>query len=97
MIAADGEQGVAMAVVEQPDLVLDMSLPVLDGWEATRRLEAESDTRRIRIIGLTAHATTADRDTCLDAGCEEYDTSRSRSGGFWQRSSVCSTPARPRA
>ena len=73
--ATDGRQGLEAARAAPPDLVLmDMSLPVLDGWEATRQLKADSQTRHIPVIALTAHAMAGDREKALAAGCEEYDT-----------------------
>jgi len=75
VIAVDGEQGLAAAHSEIPDVILmDMSLPVMDGWEATRRLKDGATTRAIPVIGLTAHAMTGDRDKALAAGCDDYDT-----------------------
>ncbi len=75
VLAVDGQSGVEMAQTQAPDLVLmDMSLPVLDGWEATRRLKADAATQRIPVIALTAHAMSSDRDKALEAGCDDYDT-----------------------
>jgi two-component system, cell cycle response regulator DivK len=75
VLALDGQRGVEMTQNEAPDLILmDMSLPVLDGWEATRQLKSAEATRHIPIIGLTAHAMSSDRDKALEAGCNDYDT-----------------------
>lgn len=75
VVATDGEQAGDMAIVEQPSLIImDLSLPVVDGWEATRRLKANDKTRHIPVVALSAHAMVGDRQTALDAGCDDYDT-----------------------
>lgn len=75
ILAVDGSEGVRLAQTEMPDLILmDMSLPILDGWEATRQLKAASATHAIPIIALTAHVMSGDRDKAIEAGCDDYDT-----------------------
>jgi two-component system cell cycle response regulator DivK len=74
-VALDGQEGIAMAQSERPDLILmDISLPIMDGWEALRRIKASPETQHIPIIALTAHVMPGDREKCLEAGCDDYDT-----------------------
>lgn len=75
LVAVDGEMGIDVARTQAPDLILmDMSLPLIDGWEATRRLKADEDLRHIPVIALTAHAMATDREKAMEAGCDDYDT-----------------------
>ncbi len=74
-LAVDGQQGIDAVHQDRPDLIImDMSLPVLDGWEATRQLKANPETKDIPIIGLSAHAMAGDREKAMNAGCDDYDT-----------------------
>lgn len=75
ILAVDGEQAIEKARSQNPDLILmDMSLPKIDGWEATRRIKQDPQTQSIPIIALTAHAMVGDREKAIEAGCDEYDT-----------------------
>jgi len=75
IVATDGAQGVAMATAEQPDLVLmDLSLPVVDGWEATRQIKSNPATKHIPVVAITANAMTGDKEKAMAAGCDDFDT-----------------------
>lgn len=74
-MAEDGEKGVELASSERPDIILmDLSLPIIDGWEATRRIKANETTKSIPVIALTAHAMKSDEEKAINAGCDDYDT-----------------------
>jgi two-component system, cell cycle response regulator DivK len=93
--AADGQQGVDLARSEKPDIILmDMSLPVMDGWEATRRIKADRTMRRIPVIGLTAHAMSGDREKAIEAGCDDYDSKPVEIDRLLGKITACSTGTR---
>jgi CheY-like chemotaxis protein len=93
--AFDGESGLTLANSETPDLILmDLSLPILDGWEATRLLKAAPDTQHIPVIALTAHAMSSDRDRALKAGCDDYDTKPIELPRLLEKIESLLTPAR---
>lgn len=95
VIAVDGAQGIAVAGAEKPDLILmDMSLPEVDGWEATRRLKSAVETAGIPIIALTAHAMAGDRQKALDAGADDYDTKPVELGRLLEKIERCCGPSR---
>jgi CheY-like chemotaxis protein len=96
LVAVDGGEGVAMARADRPDIILmDMSLPVMDGWEATRRLKGAAETREIPIIALTAHALSSDREQALAAGCDDYDTKPVEFAGLLAKIDALVSGARP--
>jgi two-component system, cell cycle response regulator DivK len=73
--AVDGQQGIDLTRSEKPDIILmDLSLPIMDGWEATRRIKSDCNTRNVLVIGLTSHAMSGDREKAIEAGCDDYDT-----------------------
>src|SRR3954469_881819 len=96
VVAVDGSAGIERAKAEAPDLILmDMSLPIIDGWEATRQLKADPATTAIPIIALTAHAMVADREKALQAGCNDYDTKTVELARLLQKIEVLLKPSLP--
>jgi CheY-like chemotaxis protein len=98
VIALDGEMGIDVARAQAPDLILmDMSLPVVDGWEATRRMKADEVIKHIPVIALTAHAMASDRDKALAAGCDDYDTKPIELSRLLAKMETLLLPAKERA
>jgi CheY-like chemotaxis protein len=96
LVAEDGEKGCAAALEHKPDLILmDLDLPVIDGWEATRQLKADAATAAIPVIALTAHAMVADREKALQAGCNDYDTKPVELPRLLQKIEALLKPAQP--
>jgi CheY-like chemotaxis protein len=96
-VAVDGEEGVALARSDHPDLILmDMSLPAMDGWEATRRIKATPETSSIPVIALTAHAMAGDRERAMQAGCDDYDTKPVEFEGLLEKIETLLAHAGPR-